>query len=1242
VIPPIKTTYLCSQTYNLHIAMHRQLLLFAILLMGISALSAQKPTGFWKEVPNESISVPENGVREFEPDAYFTYQLDYEGIRQRLTQAPSKFGQSNFTLQMPQADGTIETFVVSEYRLVTEALWAKYPLLRSYQGYALNDPSKVLRITVSPEWGMKAAIRRGDKGFEYIERAVKGHDNYYMVYDHRAFPENLKTKGFITQDMISAPNQIPERGTDRATVTTLPGVEDRGLDVANDVKVKIYRFACAATGEFSQDHGGTKASVLAAMVDYVAKLNAIYETDLDIRLILVDNVESILFLDPATDPYTGTSVGEWMSQNPVAMIQTIGFDSYEIGHVFARYQGGSAIGVAGGQCCTDFKGRGCSSANLPYGAYFLSIIGQEIGHQWSGGHTWAYCGDPTQGGLGPGDAPGVACEPGSGSTIMSYAGACGNGHSVQSTADLYYHVCSIKEIRQFVEIGVGSTCGSEETIDNRAPVVTIPYRNGIVIPKSTPFELTGSATDPDGEPVTYCWEQADTGPLVPPGSPTGNTPLFRTFPPTTSPSRTFPRIQSVVASQNPPTFELLPTYTRDLTFCLTARDNHPGGGGVGIDTVELKVTANAGPFRVTYPSATNITWHPGEYQDVTWSVASTDVSPVNCKIVNIRLSKDGGLTYPITLATGVPNNGKACVLVPNESGSAFRIRVDAADNVFFDISNSNFKIEAATTPGYAICIGNVIQQACLPNIFNLNVGSSAWAGFNSPVSYAVLGLPSTATANFSASPAPAGDDVTLSMDLSTTPEGVYNMTVVSEANGITDSASFSVKVVSNDFSSFALTTPADGSQQTQLPILRWVAQPDANRYEVQIATTPTFAAGTLRLNRNDVLVDSLIGAANLQKATVYYWRVRALNECGDSGWAGPFAFVTQSDACNVYTSGDLPKNIPASSVNPVEAIIPITGGTISDVNVKNIKLFHDAFSQLDVSLVSPAGTSRFLFKQKCGFSSITMDAGFDDGAAITIFPCPPNGGQIIKPSQALSQFNGEQANGNWKLVVKDNEVGSGGAINSIELEVCSAVAVNAPTIVENNLLTLTPGTNALIPNTLLKAQDSDNTADQLVFTITVNPKGGTLFLEGVGDIGVGAQFSQSDIDNGKLRYYDYGASTTTDAFRFSVSDGAGGLVTGTFLISAVVGTKDLANSLEFGLAPNPTKGSVVVSFGNSLRSDAVLTIGDLTGRVLSSIVVAANTNQTTVDLRSMPAGTYLVTVRTNDGTASRKLIRTND
>lgn len=1219
--------------------MRIQLLLISVFSLVAAGLFAQKPTnGYWTEIPNESIQVADGGVREFEPDAYFAYQLDFEAIRQQLTKAPADFTSKPFTITLPQADGTFETFAVAEYRLVSEALWAKYPLIRSYTGYALNEPAKKLRITVSPDWGLKATIRRMDKGMEYIERAVKGQDNYYMAYDHRAFPEKYKIPGVkLTTDFLSAPHQIKDSGTPRATVQHSLEPAERGLDLANPVKVKIYRFACATTGEFSQDHGGTTASVLAAMINYVAQLNTFYESDLDIRLVLVDNVESILFLDPETDPYTGTTVFGWLDQNPAAMIATIGFDTYDIGHVFARYQGGEAIGVAGGNCCTDFKGRGCSSANLPYGAYFLSIIGQEIGHQWTGGHTWTYCGSPATGGLGPGDAPGVACEPGSGSTIMSYAGVCGPNDNVQGTSDLYYNVCSIKEIRYFVEFGLGNTCGTEEVVNNLPPVVTIPYPNGMFLPKSTPFELTGSAVDPDGDAVTYCWEESDTGPLVPMGSPQGNTPIFRSLPPRISPTRTFPRMSAIINNQNPRD-EFLPTYTRDLNFSLTARDNKPSGGGVGIADVEFKVTANAGPFRVSFPNAAGVVLHPDEYRDITWSVANTDIAPVNCKTVNIRMSKDGGQTYPITLATGVPNTGSACILVPNEIGTTNRIRVDAADNVFFDISNNNFKIEPATVPGFGICIGNTKTQACLPGTFTMNIGSRAWAGFNEPVSYSLSGVPAGAVPTFSANPAPAGQDVTLSIDFTGTLEGTYDITVFAATATSADTSSFSVKVVSNDFNSFALLSPVNGTASTsQLPILKWTPNADANFYEVQIATSPSFATGTLKLNRTNILVDTLIGAANLDKGTVYYWRVRAVNECGDSGWQGPFAFSTQLDACNTFTSPDLPKNISGGSTAPVEAKISIAGGAISDVNVKNLKMFHDAFNQLEVRLIGPGGANILLFKERCGFSSITMDAGFDDGASVTVFPCPPSG-QIIRPQQALAGFNGQTSNGEWKLWVKDNEVGSGGSITSIDLEVCSAVLINSPIVINNKVLTLTPATNALIPTDLLQATDSDNTAEQLVFTIMAEPKGGFLNLDGWGQLKLGDKFRQSDIDAGKLRFFDYGASNTTDAFRFSVSDGAGGLAAGTFIISALVSVNAPISQLEFSLAPNPASESVRLTFGTGLISDASVTIADISGRTLRNFVLATGVVNRELDIRNLPSGTYLLSVQNAEGIATKKLI----
>jgi subtilisin-like proprotein convertase family protein len=1163
--------------------------------------------------------------------------LDYESIRVHLTQAPREFTREGNTkplhLDVPRADGTVETFAIVESKLVGDRVYNEYPLVRSYAGYSLKNAKTRIKITMSPYWGFQGTIRREDKEFEYIEQLVKEQNTLYMVYDRAAFPAK-----FYRPDLQSEPDFVPlpeiaeQHSHDEALPTsTMPEPAERGV-TTDPVTLKIYRFACATTGEFGQDHGGTVANLLPAMVNYVAQLNAIYEPELAIRLILIDNVEAILFTNPDTDPYTGTLVPGWREQNPEAMIQAIGFNQYDIGHVFARYIEGPILGQASlSSCCTDFKGLGCSGGNLPYGPAFINTIGHEIGHQWSAQHTWNYCQGP---------ANGVACEPGSGTTIMSYAGACGSDNISGAGLGLYYNVCSLSQIREFVQSGAGSTCGVNQIVENHPPQVTIVTPQNLTIPARTPFELTASAVDQDGDVLSYCWEQADTGPSVALGQASLNSPLFRSYEPTPSPVRTFPRIQTIVANQNNPA-ELLPTYTRNMKFAITVRDDKMGGGGVNVDTIKVAVNANAGPFRVSYPNTNTVTWHPGEYQYVTWAVANTDLPPVNSKTVNVKMSTDGGLTYPITLAANQPNSGSACILVPNNIGANNRIRVEAADHIFFDISNTNFKIEAASTPGFAICTDAANAQACLPGTFTLGVGNSAWAGFNEMITYSADGVPAGATATFAPNPAPAGTDVTMTIDFTGVAEGAYPISVNASSATLADTAVVTTTVVSNNFAAFALSAPADGSSGvSQSPLLQWALVEDATHYHVQVATSPSFAAGTIKLDNANVTGNSLTAAAGLVKGTAYYWRVRPLNECGSGDWAGPFVFATQVDACATFSAQDLPKNIPSNSTVPVESTITISGaGAVSDVNVKKIGLNHNAFNQIEVRLVPPSGGAGvLLFKNKCGLSSLTMDAGFDDASNITTFPCPANGGVILRPTGVLADLNGLAGSGDWKLWIKDNEVGSGGTINSFELEVCSAAALNAPFIVNNNILTLQPGTNAPITTSLLKTDDADNTPAQLTYTIITVPQNGILDLAGLGQVKTGDQFTQAQLDAGALRYFDYGVSYATDAFRFAVTDGNGGMVSATFTISAILAAKEVVSGPAFSLSPNPATESVRLDFGTGLTSDVTVLIQDASGKTVRNLQLNSGLTTRSINLNGIPSGMYVVAVRSASGVAVRKLV----
>lgn len=1216
----------------------RQLITFLLVFGLFSNIFAQTTApNHWNSVPLDAVALPASAERLFEPYVYTAYTLNYDAMVASLAQAPMEFTyeaqQKPCTVQIPQADGTLEPFAVAYTQVMAPGLAARFPEIRTYAGESLVTPGKRVRITTGPYHGLNVMIIRPDKGVEYVESLAKGQNLYYMAYDRHNFPKELNIDG-KTMAGERAPD-MPGTYTERYSPGA-PKPQERGT-LLNPVVLKVYRFACATTGEFSLDHGGTTASVLQKVTNTTNMLNAIYERDLAIRLQLIEEEDQILYLDPATDPYTGTTVGGWLSQNPLAMQMQLGNnDKYDIGHVFARYLGGSAIGVGDlNSCCTDFKGRGCSAGNTPYGNSFFSVVGQEIGHQWNGLHTWNHCDATTE------PFPNYErCEPGSGSTIMSYAGTCGNDN-VQDNSDLYYHVCSIFGIRNFVENGNGKLCGENITTTNTPPVATIPYQDNFFIPIETPFVLTGSATDADGDALTYNWDEVDLGPLVPMSSPQGSSPIFRSYPPNVDPTRTFPRLQDIIFNTTDDS-EKLPTYTRDLTFCLIARDDKPGGGGLGIDTLAFHATAQAGPFLVTYPNANSVVWYTGEYQTVTWDVANTDKALVNCKTVNIWLSLNNGLVNQIQLAAGVPNNGKYCVLVPNNVSNTARIRVEAADNIFFDISNAGFKIQAPTQPDFSICPAISGELACAPALYTNEISTSGIAGLTSPITFEATGLPAGAIATFSPNPVAPGSATTLTIDFADgTSEGQFDLTVSATANGNTKTTVIAYNVVQNDFSGLALQAPVDGAQSVDIgPWLYWNGVLDADQYEIQVATSPSFGAGTILATKSDLTVDSFKVPVLLLEGQVCYWRVRAKNTCGAGEWTEPFVFVTKVQNCTNLAATDLPINITSNGTPTIESkiTVPGTGALLSDVNVKKVQGNHSFFSDIEVHLISPIGTDVLLFKNKCAGYSGNFNLGFDDSATGSFSCPPPQNGTYSKPTQALAAIIGQNSGGVWTLRVKDNNIGSGGQIGGFELEFCSSVALNAPFIVNNNTLQVMPGANAAIEESLLKVDDANNSADQLRYTLVTVPKFGDLRISG-NVLQPGAEFTQADINNGSLRYYEYGINTGTDNFKFVVTDGEGGLVSGIFNIQPFpVGTFAPNGNIAFDLAPNPATDAVRLFVSQALDTDSRVQIYNTAGQLLHTWTLPSGASMMLLDVADLPDGVYAVSVENDKGRGVRKVV----
>ncbi|MCS6928759.1 MAG: M12 family metallo-peptidase [Saprospiraceae bacterium] len=1198
-------------------------------LVGVAILpSAQtQPASFFKPISEREMLLPETAERRLVPLRYRTYVLDEEGLRNALSRAPREFTPearlSQCMIRLPLPDGTEEAFRIWETFQVEPALAEAMPTARTYAGESTERPGLTVRFSHTVR-GLNAWIFWPDFRLSFVEVYAWGQTRYYMVYGEEDLPEEARPR-----EAERACGLLAER----LRLTSSAGsVEERGSNGGGAVMLKQYRLIISTTGEFSQDHGGVRDQVYAALVEYVNRINAIYERDLSIRFNLVQATLATIFLNPSTDPFTGSDNGTLAAQNQQALEQAgVPLAAYDIGHVFARGGGGIAgLGVV----CQSGKWRACSAGSGSYGLGFTYVNCHEIGHQLGANHSWNRCG-----GFAADQRAGIsAYEPGSGSTIMSYAGACGPDN-VQGGADLYFHGGTLGEIRKYVDQESGAQCGTLSPTSNTHPSVSLPYKGGFFIPIRTPFELTSTATDADGDVLTYTWEQIDVGPETPLGTQLGNSPLFRSRPAVLVPSRTFPQLNTLINNVNDPR-ELLPDTTRNLTFRLTVRD---GRGGVSFANLAFKATASAGPFAVEYPNLSTHQWNVGEYAEVRWDVANTDKPPVNCTRVNIRLSIDGGLTYPILLAEGVLNDGSHYVKVPDHLTSRARVRIDAVDNVFFDISNSNFPIQQPTQPSLTVGLENDGATVCLPGKHVVTIHTAGVAGFNAPVSFDFdAPLPPGFLATFSKATVTPGESATLMLDLSqVNTSATFTLWLrITAAQAAPIVRPIVIRTIRNDFTGLSLASPPDGAtSQALLQTLRWNKGLDALGYDVQLATSPSFEAASLVAFLENTPLDSFVVPVFLNKGQPYFWRVRPRNECGAHAWTEPFFFSTVAEKCFNWEATDLPRNLTANGKPTVESKINVLGeGIIKNMEVRRIKGYHEFFRDLDVRLISPQGTEVVLWSARCGNFNGFFNLRLTD-AASSSFPCPPpNSGLPYRPQQPLAAFAGQNASGIWTLRVQDTQIGGGGTLEQFQLEFCSEIFLKPPILVNNNPLLIEAGANRPITPDLLLVSDADNGPAELIFTLVTTPQYGHLSKNGGAPLRPGNQFSQADINSGALRFFDYGFQRD-DNFLFIVSDGQGGFL-GTLRFRIQPQKVGIAEghdgSIDITLYPNPTSGSVWIVSNTPAQHSLPIWLFDSTGQLLLSTEIAPGSPNHTLNLSewSLSPGIYFVRI----GQVMKKLI----
>ncbi len=609
----------------------------------------------------------------------YPYTLDVPLIKSGLSNASNE----KSTVVLKDENGKDLVFEATYVQLLDKS----YEDLYSIRSYRLKSKDKNEmasgRLCITPK-GLSAVVVKDGKSL-LIECSPSGEAIAY-IYEKDA---NNAFKHCGTEDTTDERMQPHQTGSRVGE------------------SLKIFKIAVACTGEFSNKRNNNLATINADIATYLSAMNAIYEVEVSVNFILAVNNNNIIFFDPATD---GLDPNNQISSAQTVIGNAMPTATYNLGHVLHEiavsgggytYSGIAGVGVI---CSTNGNSKASGWTGIG-GAYNLSIVMEvllhEVGHQFGANHTFY----GTAGNCaGSQRSANHGYEPGSGNTLMSYEGncssaaPCSNQNITPYVNSFYFNAHSTAQILTRLST---VSCNTTQATGNNDPVASVGA--AVSIPKSTPFNLSGTATDVNGDILTYNWEEYDTDNLTlscPAGAPNDaanstTAPCFRSFDPGTSKNnRSFPKLSDVLA--NTQTMgEILPAVARTMKFRMSVRD---GNGGITYGEKTVDVINTSGGFAITnLNSATTLAG--GTTTSLTWSVSGTTASPISCANVKITFSLDGGNTFPITIVASTANDGAENITLPNFATTQGRIKVEAVGNVFYDINNADITLTSTCNPG---------------------------------------------------------------------------------------------------------------------------------------------------------------------------------------------------------------------------------------------------------------------------------------------------------------------------------------------------------------------------------------------------------------------------------------------------------------------------------------------------------------------------------------------------------------